>query len=75
VDPALQQRLLDNDQASLYNKSSAKGALDQIKLGNAEDSIWGRNFKIRITSTTTGRKMDFNVNFNIITSKTEEDFE
>jgi hypothetical protein len=75
VDPALQQRLLDNDQPSLYNKSSVKGALDQIKLGNAEDSIWGRNFKIRITSTTTGRKMDFNVNFNIITSKTEEDFE
>lgn len=75
IDPALQQRLLDNNQPSLYNKSSVKGALDQIKLGSAEDSIWGRNFKIRITSTTTGRKMDFNINFNIITSKTEEDFE
>lgn len=75
IDPALQQRLLDNDQPSLYNKSTAKGSLENIKLGNAEDSIWGRNFKIRITSTTTGRKIDFNVNFNVITSKTEEDFE
>jgi hypothetical protein len=75
IDPALQQRLLNNNQPSLYNKGTAKGSLDNIKLGNAEDSIWGRNFKIRITSTTTGRKMDFNVNFNIITSKTEEDFE
>ena len=75
IDPALRQRLFSNDQVSLYNKSSAKGTLDQIKLGNAEDSIWGRNFKIRISSTTTGRKIDFNVNFNIITSKTEEDFE
>ena len=75
VDPALQQRLLDNNQPSLYNKSTVKGALENIKLGNAEDSIWGRNFKIRITSTTTGRKIDFNVNFNVITSKTEEDFE
>jgi hypothetical protein len=75
IDPALQQRLLDNNQPSLYNKPSAKGTLDQIKLGNVEDSIWGRTFKIRITSTTTGKKIDFNVNFNIITSKTEEDFE
>jgi hypothetical protein len=75
IEPALQQRLLDNDQPSLYNKPSAKGTLDQIKLGNVEDSIWGRTFKIRITSTTTGKKIDFNVNFNIITSKTEEDFE
>lgn len=75
IDPALQQRLLDNDQPSLYNKPSAKGTLENIKLGNADDSIWGRDFKIRITSTTTGRKIDFNVNFNVITSKTEEDFE
>lgn len=75
INPALRQRLLDNNQASLYNKSSAKGTLDNIKLGNADDSLWGRNFKIRISSTTTGRKIDFNINFNIITSKTEEDFE
>lgn len=75
VEPALQQRLLDNNQPSLYNKATAKGSLDNIKLGNVPDSLWGRNFKIRITSTTTGRKIDFNINFNVKTSKTKEDFE
>ena len=75
VEPALQQRLLDSNQPSLYNKPTAKGSLENIKLGNVPDSLWGRNFKIRITSTTTGRKIDFNVNFNVKTSKTNEDFE
>ena len=75
VEPALQQRLLDNTQPSLYNKSTAKGSLENIKLGNVPDALWGRNFKIRINSTTTGRKIDFNINFNIKTSKTKEDFE
>lgn len=75
VEPALRQRLLDNDQPSLYNKSTAKGSLENIKLGNVPDSVWGRNFKIRVASTTTGRKIDFNINFNVKTSKTNEDFE
>ena len=75
IEPALQQRLLDSNQPSLYNKPTAKGSLENIKLGNVPDSLWGRNFKIRITSTTTGRKIDFNVNFNVKTSKTNEDFE
>ena len=75
VEPALQQRLLDSNQPSLYNKSTAKGSLENIKLGNVPDSLWGRNFKIRISSTTTGRKIDFNINFNVKTSKTNEDFE
>jgi hypothetical protein len=75
VEPALQQRLLDSNQPSLYNKPSAKGSLENIKLGNVPDSLWGRNFKIRIASTTTGRKIDFNINFNVKTSKTNEDFE
>jgi hypothetical protein len=75
VEPALQQRLLDSNQPSLYNKPTAKGSLENIKLGNVPDSLWGRNFKIRISSTTTGRKIDFNINFNVKTSKTNEDFE
>jgi len=75
IEPALRQRLLDDTQPSLYNKPTAKGSLENIKLGNVPEALWGTNFKIRINSTTTGRKIDFNINFNIKTSKTNEDFE
>ncbi|MEC8391573.1 MAG: hypothetical protein VXZ58_01670 [Actinomycetota bacterium] len=36
---------------------------DQVKLGEAEKSVWGRKFKIRFVSKDTGRKIDLNLDF------------
>jgi hypothetical protein len=45
-------------------------ALSEIRLGVAEKPMWGKRFKIRVTSNNTGRKIDFNVVFDLIKKKT-----
>ena len=44
-------------------------------VGTAENSIWGRKFKVRITSNNTGRKIDFNLIFDITKTQSEENLE
>jgi hypothetical protein len=50
-----------------------KRYLDKVGLGDATDPIWGEKFKIRLTSNNTGRKIDFNLDFNLIKKKTPEE--
>tara|TARA_B100000131_G_scaffold317570_1_gene359799 strand:- start:594 stop:1430 length:837 start_codon:yes stop_codon:yes gene_type:complete len=47
-------------------------ALKELTLGVAEKPIWGKKFKFRITSTTTGKKVDLNIMVNLIKKKTME---
>ena len=53
--------------------NSFKGSLSELKYGIADKPIWGRKFKIRVTSNDTGRKIDINVLFNLIKKKGNED--
>lgn len=34
-----------------------------ISLGVLEHKVWGKNFKVRLTSKSSGKKVDFNFNF------------
>lgn len=52
---------------------SYKRILNKSSLGAAEYPIWGEKFKIRLTSNNTGRKIDFNLDFNLIRKKTIEE--
>ena len=47
-------------------------AINNLTLGVAEKPIWGKKFKFRITSTTTGKKLDVNIMVNLIKKKTME---
>jgi hypothetical protein len=45
-----------------YQISSARDAIENLKLANTiENPIWGKKFKIRITSLDTGRMLDVNL--------------
>ena len=37
--------------------------LEQLKLGYANDPVWNKQFKIRVSSKSTGKLVDFNVTF------------
>jgi|TARA_B100000282_G_C31738223_1_gene494794 hypothetical protein len=49
-----------------FRNTGFKDKLSQINVG-LEDapSVWGKKFKIRLTSNNSGRKLDFNVRFSI----------
>jgi len=62
--------LLDKNGEEL---ESLKGtAINNMTLGIAEKPIWGKKFKFRVTSTTTGKKLDINIMVNLIKKKTLE---
>ena len=54
-------------------EESFKRKLSGVSIGEAGYPVWGENFKIRVTSNNTGRKIDFNVVFNLIKKKTPEE--
>ena len=45
------------------NETSAYNYNQPIELGTLNKSLWGRKFKIRVTSKHTGKKTDINIVF------------
>lgn len=74
ITPAIEHVLFNESQPALFNKNSLVGTLDNLKLGIANKAIWGRKFKIRIKSKTSGKIIDFIVNVDLTKNKTEEEF-
>ena len=47
------------------NKSAFQSLSEnELSIGTADDLIWGKKFKFRITSKKTGKKIDINVKYN-----------
>ena len=74
ITPSVDQTFFNELQQPLYNKTSYKNTVQDLKLGVATQSVWGRKFKIRVKSTTTGKIIDYNVTFKLAKNKSEEEF-
>ena len=62
IQPSMPQMLVNEEASGLLDAESVAN-LDKLSLSISEEPLWGKKFKIRLTSKSTGRKMDFNVSF------------
>jgi len=74
IRPAVEQTLFAEQQQPLMDKKSLKGTIDQINLGTSKHRVWGRKFKLRVRSKTSGKIIDININFELSKNKTKEEF-
>jgi len=74
VTPAVEHILFNESQPVLFGKRSLIGTLDNLNLGIKQKAVWGRKFKIRIKSKTSGKMIDIILNVDLTKNKTEEEF-
>ena len=74
ITPAVEHILFNESQPVLFGKRSLIGTLDNLNLGIRDKAVWGRKFKIRIKSKTSGKMIDIILNVDLTKNKTEEEF-
>tara|TARA_R110000824_G_scaffold46692_7_gene133833 strand:+ start:27671 stop:30451 length:2781 start_codon:yes stop_codon:yes gene_type:complete len=61
--PNINQVQLDTTNVDFEKESFTQ--IDNLGVGTAEDKIWNKTYKIRMTSKKTGKKIDLNVTYNL----------
>ena len=74
ITPAFQHVIVDETQPAMSEADSLQGRVDKIHLGLSSEKLWGKTFKVRVSSTSSGKKIDLNLTFNVKKNKTTEDF-
>ena len=54
------------DDTNVDYDNIAANEMDNLTVGSLQDSIFGKTFKIRLTSKKTGKKIDLNVTYKLI---------
>ena len=63
IQPNVSQLMMVTDQVNFNRPAGSQ--VNKVRVGAAEHLIWGKTFKIRLTSKKTGRKLDLNIGFKI----------
>ena len=53
---------------------TTRSPLDDYRLGNTNNPIWGRKFKFRIRSNDSGKIIDLNIDFSLIKDKIRKEW-
>ena len=61
--PRITQGLFNQERSGLDEADSALARGTEYALGVEDESIWGRKYKVRFISKSTGRKIDLNVTY------------
>ena len=56
---------MDLNTATADFNETAQSQLGNVFAGSADDLIWGKTFKVRLTSKKTGKKIDLNITYNL----------
>ena len=62
IKPSVLQTEVDDKMSEIENASSIKKE-KAVYLGAWDAKVWGKNFKVRLTSKSSGKKVDFNFSF------------
>lgn len=63
--PNIRQTTLDLESQQIKEAKTAEKAIQTLILGNTDNGIWGKKFKIRFVSKNTKKVLDLNVKFEI----------
>ena len=61
--PNLNQLALDTSNVDFTK--TAESQIGNVKVGSAEDLVWEKTFKTRLTSRKTGKKIDLNITYKL----------
>lgn len=61
--PTVLQSLINEEQSGYEDAETAEDVKRKLHLGVASDAVWDKKFKIRITSKSTGKKVELLVGF------------
>jgi hypothetical protein len=62
IKPAFEQLLIDKVPEGLVSSLDLSG-VNKPTLGKTEPKVWGEKYKLRVTSKKTGKKIDFNLEY------------